>query len=81
MSAKLAIDLYRSLLLAKLEAELENSKSMPDTDFWAGHVGAIKVAMRLVREADVPEDVGMSYRGRPTKPVFPDMSIEPEASE
>jgi hypothetical protein len=78
MSAKLAIDLYRSVLLAKLEAELENAKSMPDTDFWAGHVGAMRVAMRIVREADVPEDVGMSYRGRPTKPVFPDCSLEVE---
>jgi hypothetical protein len=78
MSANLAIDLYRSVLLAKLEAELENAKSMPDTDFWAGHVGAMRVAMRLVREADVPEGVGVSYRGRPTKPVFPDCSLEVE---
>jgi hypothetical protein len=78
MSAKLAIDLYRSLLVSDLEAELETVRGMADTDFAAGQWAAFKTAIRLVREADVSEDVGVSYRGRPTKPVFPDMSIEPE---
>jgi hypothetical protein len=81
MSAKLAIDLYRSLLVSDLEAELETVRGMADTDFAAGQYAALKTAIRFVHETTVPEDVGVNYRGRPTKPVFPDMSIEPEASE
>jgi hypothetical protein len=78
MSAKLAIDLYRSTLLIDLEAQLSVVETMGDTDFSAGQWAAFKTAIRLVREAEVPEDVGVSYRGRPTKPVFPDCSLEPE---
>ncbi len=73
----IAGNLALSLAFERIKAQREAVKATaPDTDAAAAEIGAYRWCMQVL--AEEANNAPPLYIGRPSKPVFPSPSIEPE---